>query len=192
MLALVRARPAVSQNGNPIVTSNCRGGVIVSGTKEFLPFFRSGMVAWHPSLAGIQYIGKKTAERGLLMSTQAVARGEENGRRVNIAKDNWLGFIGDVTKFTGEVHFKSMLRIDGHFTGRVSSSDGTLIVSNGAQLTGAVIEVAVARINGTVQGDIHATKELVLGCTANVSGEVIAPALTVEEGALLNANCRRQ
>lgn len=125
------------------------------------------------------------------MSTQAVARREELGRRINIPKDNWLGFIGDVTNFTGEVHFKSMLRIDGHFSGRVTSLDGTLIVSNGAQLIGAVIEVAVAKINGTVEGDIHATKELILGCTANVTGEVIAPALTVEEGALLNANCRR-
>ena len=126
------------------------------------------------------------------MSTQAVARREETGRRINIPKDNWLGFIGDVTNFTGEVHFKSMLRIDGHFSGRVTSADGTLIVSNGAQLTDAVIEVAVAKINGTVEGDIHATKELILGCTANVTGVVIAPALSVEEGALLNAYCRRK
>jgi len=125
------------------------------------------------------------------MSTQAVARHEEIGRRTNIAKDNWLGFIGDVMKFTGEVRFKSMLRIDGHFSGRVSSPDGTLIVSDGAQLTDAVIEVAVAKINGSVQGDIHASKELVIGCTANVSGEVVAPELTVEAGALLNATCRR-
>ena len=125
------------------------------------------------------------------MSTQAFARREEQGRRINIPKDNWLGFIGDVTKFTGEVRFKTMLRIDGHFSGRVSSSDGTLIVSDGAQLTEAIIEVAIAKINGTVEGDIRATKELVLGCTAKVSGEVTSPELTVEEGAILNANCRR-
>jgi cytoskeletal protein CcmA (bactofilin family) len=126
------------------------------------------------------------------MSTQAVARTEDRGRRVNIAKDNWLGFIGDVTNFTGEVQFKSMLRIDGHFSGRVSSSEGTLIVSNGAQLIGATIEVAVAKINGTVEGDIHASKELVLGPTANVKGEIVAPELIVEEGAMLNARCRRK
>lgn len=125
------------------------------------------------------------------MSGQAVARSEEHGRRVNIPKDNWLGFIGDVIKFTGEVRFKSMLRIDGHFSGRVSSSDGTLIVSDGAEVTQAVIEVAIARINGTVEGDIRASKELVLGRTAVVTGEVMTPALTVEEGALLNARCRR-
>lgn len=125
------------------------------------------------------------------MSSQAVAKLEERGQRTNIPKDNWLGFIGDVQKFTGEVQFKSMLRIDGHFSGHVTSSAGTLIVSDGAQLTGAVIDVAVAKINGTVEGDIRVSKELVLGRTASVTGEVLAPSLIVEEGALLNGNCRR-
>jgi cytoskeletal protein CcmA (bactofilin family) len=125
------------------------------------------------------------------MSSQAVARIDENRRRTNIQKDNWLGFIGDVSNFTGEVQFKSMLRIDGNFSGRVSSPDGTLIVSDGAQITQAVINVAVAKINGTVQGDIRASKELVLGRTAHVTGEVSAPALIVEEGALFNGSCRR-
>jgi len=125
------------------------------------------------------------------MSAPAVARREETPRRVNIPKDNWLGFVGDVTKFTGEVRFKTMLRIDGHFSGSVSSPDGTLVVTDGAKITKAVIEVAVAKINGTVEGEIHATKELVLGRSASVTGKVMAPALTVEEGAQLNAKCVR-
>ena len=132
------------------------------------------------------------------MTTQAVAsrddRGQPklvNGSRSNINKDNWLGFVGDVVKFTGEVCFKSMLRIDGNFSGNVTSEDGTLIISTGAQVTKAKINVAVAKINGTVEGDIRATKELVLGRTANVRGQVAAPALVVEEGAQLNGSCRR-
>jgi len=106
-------------------------------------------------------------------------------------KDNWLGFVGDVMKFTGEVQFRSMLRIDGHFSGNVDSADGTLIVSTGAQVSQAVINVAVAKINGTVQGDINASQELVLGPTANVTGKVCAHTLTVEEGALFNGSFRR-
>jgi len=132
------------------------------------------------------------------MSTQALASNDErgkptlvNGQRGNVNKDNWLGFVGDVVNFTGEVCFKSMLRIDGHFSGHVTSPDGTLIVSTGAEVTKAVIQVAVAKINGTVEGDIRASKELVLGRTANVSGVVTAPALIVEEGAQLNGSCRR-
>lgn len=125
------------------------------------------------------------------MSSQAVPRREESPQRINTQKDNWLGFVGDVVKFSGEVRFKSMLRIDGKFAGNVSSAEGTLIVSNGAKVTEAVINVAVAKINGTVEGDIKATKELVLGRTASVTGTVSAPALIVEEGALFNGSCRR-
>ncbi|CAN5724942.1 hypothetical protein BH18ACI4_BH18ACI4_05390 [soil metagenome] len=125
------------------------------------------------------------------MSSQALSRSEEPPQRTTTPKDNWLGFVGGVLKFTGEVSFKSMLRIDGNFSGNVSSPDGTLIISNGAQITEAVINVAVARINGTVEGDIKASKELVLGRTACVTGTVSTPALSVEEGALFNGSVRR-
>jgi cytoskeletal protein CcmA (bactofilin family) len=125
------------------------------------------------------------------VSTQAAARSDERGQKTNAPKDNWLGFVGDVLKFTGEVKFKSMLRIDGHFSGNVTSPDGTLIVSAGAQITQAVINVAVAKINGTVEGDINASQELILGRTASVTGKVTAPALVVEEGARFNGSCRR-
>ena len=131
------------------------------------------------------------------MTTPAVASRDDrqptlvNGHRTNPNKDNWLGFVGDVVNFTGEVCFKSMLRIDGHFSGNVISDNGTLIVSTGAQVTKAVIKVAVAKINGTVEGNILASKELVLGRTAKVHGNITSPALVVEEGAQLNGTCRR-
>ena len=125
------------------------------------------------------------------MSSQAVARSDERVRGTNILKDNWLGFVGDVLKFTGEVTFKSTLRIDGDFCGQVNSRDGTLIVSAGARVTRAMINVAVAKINGTVEGDINASREVILGRTASVIGNVSARALIVEEGALFNGSCRR-
>src|SRR5947207_13057165 len=99
------------------------------------------------------------------MSTQAVARSDEPVRRTNIPRDNWLGFVGDVLNFTGEVTFKSTLRIDGNFCGQVKSQDGTLIVSAGAQLTQATINVGAAKINGTVEGDINAGEEVTVGNT---------------------------
>ena len=132
------------------------------------------------------------------MSTQARVSSDErgkprlvNGQHGNVNKDNWLGFVGDVVNFSGDVLFKTMLRIDGQFSGSVTSVDGTLIISSGAEVTKAVIKVAVAKINGTVEGNILASKELVLGRTANVTGHLIAPALVVEEGAQLNGSCRR-
>ena len=124
------------------------------------------------------------------MSAQAVATTRERDQRVNIPKDNWLGFVGDVIKFSGEVTFKTSLRIDGHFSGQVNSSNGTLVVSTGANLIDAVINVAVAKINGAVEGQVNAA-EVVLGRTAKVTGDVFAQSLIVEDGALLNGRCRK-
>ena len=125
------------------------------------------------------------------MSSQAVARSKESVQGTNTPKDSWLGFVGDVLNFTGEVTFKSTLRIDGNFCGQVKSQDGTLIVSAGAQVTKALINVAFAKINGTVEGDINASREVILGRTASVMGNVSAQAFIVEEGALFNGNFRR-
>jgi len=124
------------------------------------------------------------------MNSQAVARSEEPVRRTNIPKDNWLGFVGDVLKFTGEVTFKSTLRIDGNFCGQVKSEGGTLIVSSGAQITKATIDVGVAKINGTVEGDINARDEVTLGHSASVTGNILTGALIIEKGALFNGSCR--
>jgi cytoskeletal protein CcmA (bactofilin family) len=120
------------------------------------------------------------------VSSGAVARTAASAQRIKTPQDNWLGFVGDVLNFSGEVQFRSMLRIDGQFSGHVDSVDGTLIVSHGAHLKQAVINVAVANINGTVEGDINASKEVVLGPTADVTGRVSTRLLTVAEGAIVN------
>lgn len=124
------------------------------------------------------------------MSAQAVATTREREQRVNIPKDNWLGFVGDVVKFSGEVTFKTSLRIDGNFSGKVNSPNGTLVISTGANLSEAVINVAVAKINGAVEGEVNAA-EVVLGRTAKLTGDVSAQSLIIEDGALFNGRCRK-
>jgi len=126
-----------------------------------------------------------------IVSAQAVARRKEHAQPSTPGVDNWRGFVGDILTIKGEVRFKSMLRVDGHLSGQVFSADGTLIVACGALVTEALIDVAVAKIEGTVEGDIHASKELVLGRTASVTGKVTTPEFIVEEGALFNGTCRR-
>jgi cytoskeletal protein CcmA (bactofilin family) len=125
------------------------------------------------------------------VSTHAVPRTDAQEHAARATKDNWLGFVGDVMKFSGEVRFKSMLRIDGNFSGHVISEDGTLIVGTGANVTDAVIDVAVARIEGTVEGDINASKGLTLGRTASVTGKLSVHELIVEEGAQFTGSCHR-
>src|SRR5262245_61749545 len=84
------------------------------------------------------------------LGAQAVAKIKARSQGVKSPKDNWLGSVGDVMKFSGEVTFKSSLRIDGNFSGQVNSESGTLTIGFGAKISQAVINVAVAKINGTV------------------------------------------
>ena len=120
-------------------------------------------------------------------NSRAVTESESLAREI---KDGTLtGFVGNGTSLTGEASFKGMLRVDGHLSGRVSSADGTLIVSNNGQVD-ANVEVAVAQIYGTVNGDIIATKRIEMGRVAKVTGNIQTPALVIENGATFEGSCR--
>jgi cytoskeletal protein CcmA (bactofilin family) len=101
------------------------------------------------------------------------------------------GFVGAGTVVSGDAEFKGMLRIDGRFSGRVRSEKGSLIVSAGGVVE-ADIEVASAKINGTVRGDIVATGRIEFGRSARVHGNIQTPALVIEEGAVFEGSCRMQ
>jgi cytoskeletal protein CcmA (bactofilin family) len=118
---------------------------------------------------------------------RAVAETEALAREI---KDGTMsGFVGGGTVLSGEAVFKGMLRVDGHLTGRITSENGTLIVSSGGRVD-ADINVATAKINGVVNGDIVARERLEFGRTAQVFGDVQTPVLVIEEGAVFEGNCR--
>jgi len=99
------------------------------------------------------------------------------------------GFVGSGTTVSGDAEFKGMLRVDGHFTGRIRSEKGSLIVSAGG-VVDAEIEVASAKINGNVNGDIVASQRIEFGRSARVRGNIQTPALVIEEGAIFEGSCR--
>ena len=118
---------------------------------------------------------------------RAVAETEALAREI---KDGTMsGFVGGGTVLSGEAVFKGMLRVDGHLTGRITSENGTLIVSSGGRVD-ADINVATAKINGVVNGDVVARERLELGRTAQVYGDIRTPVLVIDEGAVFEGGCR--
>ena len=81
------------------------------------------------------------------------------------------------------------MRIDGHLSGRITSSSGTLVVGTNGKVD-ANIEVAVATIHGTVNGDVIATQRLELGRAAKVNGNIQSPSLVIEQGAIFEGSCK--
>src|SRR5215217_8787713 len=107
----------------------------------------------------------------------------------DIKEGTLSGFVGGGTVVTGEANFKAMMRVDGHLSGRVSSTSGTLIVGANGKVD-ANIEVAVAIIHGTINGDIIATQRLELGRAAKVTGNIQTPSLIIEQGAIFEGTCK--
>jgi cytoskeletal protein CcmA (bactofilin family) len=120
-------------------------------------------------------------------TSRAVTESESLAR--DIKEGTLTGFVGNGTTLTGEASFKGMLRVDGALSGRVSSADGTLIVSTNGRVD-ANVEVAVAQIYGTVNGDITASKRIEMGRVAKVTGNIQTPALVIENGAIFEGSCR--
>src|SRR6476660_557997 len=120
-------------------------------------------------------------------SSRALTESESLAR--DIKEGTLSGFVGSGTVVTGEATFKAMMRVDGHLSGRVSSSSGTLIVGANGKVD-ANIEVAVAVIHGTIDGDIIATQRLELGRSAKVNGNIQTPSLIIEQGAVFEGSCK--
>lgn len=93
-------------------------------------------------------------------------------------------FIDQGSQFEGKLSFKDTVRIDGHFSGEITS-ENTLIVGESGEVE-ASINSRVVMISGTVDGPIEATSQLVLHKTAVVNGDVQTSSLVVEDGAVLN------
>ena len=118
---------------------------------------------------------------------KALTESESIAREI---KDGSLsGFVGSGTVITGEASFKSMLRVDGRFSGRITSTGGALIVGSGGQVD-ANIEVAVATIHGIVNGDIIASDRIELGRAAKLTGNIQTPSLMIEQGATFEGSCK--
>ena len=118
---------------------------------------------------------------------RALSESETIAREI---KDGTLsGFVGSGTNVTGEASFKSLLRIDGHFSGRVTSPTGTLIVGSGGQVD-ANIEVAVAQIQGSINGDIVASQRIELGRAGKLNGNIQTPSLVIEQGGVFEGSCK--
>ena len=94
------------------------------------------------------------------------------------------------SKITGKVSFEGPARIDGEVDGEISAKD-SLVISETAVVT-AQIRAASVSVAGKVSGDIIATQRIEIRPNAKVSGNLTAPILVVQEGAVFEGHCSMQ
>jgi len=80
------------------------------------------------------------------------------------------------------------LRINGKFDGELITK-GNLIIGKDALVAANIVGEKIT-IAGKLTGNIRASKSVVLVSTAEISGDIEAPFLSVERGAKFNGVCR--
>jgi cytoskeletal protein CcmA (bactofilin family) len=98
-------------------------------------------------------------------------------------------FVPSEPELSGEINFRDMLRVNGHIAGIIYSQKGTLIVDIGAKVD-AHVEVAVAVIGGTVNGDIVAHDRIEIGPGAKIYGNIWTRSIAIRDGAIFEGVCR--
>jgi cytoskeletal protein CcmA (bactofilin family) len=112
-----------------------------------------------------------------------------SGNTLTIKQRPKNGVVESVPELNGEISFKDMLRINGHVAGRVFSEKGTLIIDASARVD-ACVDVAVAVISGTVNGDVIGHERVEVGPGARVNGNISTRSLSIKPGAVFQGDCR--
>ena len=96
--------------------------------------------------------------------------------------------LGAGSVFEGKLHFEGQVRIDGTFTGEITTTD-MLVIGEGAKVS-ATVNCGSVEIKGDITGNISASESIVLRATARVQADIYAPSLVVDKGAVFEGNSR--
>ena len=97
-------------------------------------------------------------------------------------------FVGEGTRFEGSIALTGLLRIDGDFLGNITT-EGNVLIGKSGRVEGSVSAKTVV-IGGAVKGDISCTEKLVILSSGLVLGNVRSRRMIVEEGVIINGECR--
>jgi cytoskeletal protein CcmA (bactofilin family) len=96
--------------------------------------------------------------------------------------------LGAGSVFEGKLHFEGQVRIDGTFTGEITTTDH-LVIGEGAKVS-ATINCGSVEVKGDINGNIIASASIVLRATARVQADLNAPSLVIDKGAVFEGNTR--
>ena len=98
--------------------------------------------------------------------------------------------LGKGSEFEGKLSFEGQVRIDGKYSGHISTKD-TLVIGEGARVN-AEIQAGTVIVNGMVEGNIRATSMVELHPPARVKGSIESPALSIDKGVIFEGTCKME
>lgn len=98
----------------------------------------------------------------------------------NSATDR-ASILGPTLYFKGDLSAEEDLLIQGRVEGSVTHTQRLTVGAQGT--VKADIKAQLIVVEGTVDGDLHAEKSVVVKETAKVNGNIVAPKVSISEGA---------
>jgi cytoskeletal protein CcmA (bactofilin family) len=98
--------------------------------------------------------------------------------------------LGKGSEFEGKLTFEGTVRIDGKFSGEISTSD-VLVIGEGARVQ-AEISAGSVVINGEVQGNVRAVNSIELHQPARVRGNLETPQLSIDKGVIFEGTSKME
>jgi len=95
--------------------------------------------------------------------------------------------IGAGIRVNGEISGSENLLIEGRVDGKVNLSGNDVTIGKSGQVSADVVAKTI-RVAGEVNGDLKAKERVVISGTGNVRGNVIAPRVVLEDGAIFKGS----
>jgi cytoskeletal protein CcmA (bactofilin family) len=93
--------------------------------------------------------------------------------------------IGSSIHIKGQIVAREPLTIAGHVDGTIEVTDHALTVSPGGQINADIVAHTIV-VGGRVNGNLLAGARIVVRETANIEGDLSAPAVSLAEGATVH------
>lgn len=129
-------------------------------------------------------LGKKARDTGAERAPErAPSRGTERGERRVAA------WIGASVVIRGDLISSEDTTVAGRVEGNVECPNHALVVAPGARIEGNVHARTVS-LHGAVAGAVAAEQSIQIGPTGSITGDVIAPRMSIAEGGALSGKIR--
>lgn len=98
--------------------------------------------------------------------------------------------LGAEAAFDGKLVFQGSVRIEGKFTGEISTDD-VLLVTETAEVI-ASVNVGTLVLNGTLRGNVRAKRVVELQAPAKLYGDIETPSLIIHAGVMFEGHCKME
>ena len=97
-------------------------------------------------------------------------------------------FLDEATEIEGKYTCAGTVMLNGKLQGEINAKDTLIIGSSGS--VHAIVQAGSLIVHGEIVGNVTAAKRVELRRGAQVTGDIEAPVIVMEEGVLLEGQCR--